>query len=79
MIINYNIWYKCGGKNVIKFIPDKTCVLDMKNDNHLDVFIKALLCSGYTISQSESTKDDCVKIYISDNKFARNEDNDEIC
>ena len=51
----------------------------MKNDNRLDGFIKALLCNGYSISQSESTKDDYVKIYISDSKFARSDNNDELC
>ena len=52
----------------------------MKNDNRLDEFIKALLCSGYSISQSESTKDDYVKIYISysKNKLSENISN-EIC
>lgn len=64
---------------MIKFIPDKTCVLDMKNDNRLDDFVKALLCSGYSISQSESTKDDYVKIYISDSKFVRNDNDNEMC
>lgn len=54
---------------MINFIPDKTCVLDMKNDHYLDSFVKALLCSGYSISQSESIKDDYVKIYISDSKI----------
>lgn len=64
---------------MIKFIPDKTCVLDMKNDNCLDEFIKALLCSGYSISQSESTKDNYVKIYISDSKFVKNDSDTEMC
>lgn len=51
----------------------------MKNDNRLDDFVKALLCSGYSISQSESTKDDYVKIYISDSKFVRNDNDNEMC
>lgn len=65
---------------MISFAPNKTCVLDIKNDERLDGFVKTLLCSGYTISQSESTKDDYVKIFISyDTKKILENADEEIC
>lgn len=65
---------------MIEFLPNKTVALTMKDEYELKDFIRCLLNNGYTISQSESTKDGCVKIYISINTTRRTESaNEEIC
>lgn len=63
---------------MIEFLPNKTVALTMKDEYELRDFVRCLLNNGYTVSQSESTKEGCVKIYVSDN-IKRNEDTYEIC
>lgn len=65
---------------MIEFLPNKTVALTMKDGYELRDFVRCLLNNGYTVSQSESTKDGCVKIYISNNTTKRTEIRDEeIC
>lgn len=65
---------------MINFLPNKTVALTMKDDYNLRDFITPLLNSGYTVSQSESTKDGYVQIHISYSTLKRTEvEIEEIC
>lgn len=65
---------------MISFLSNKTVALTIKDDYSLGDFVKTLLNSGYTISQTESHKDGYIQIYISYDTSRRTESTiEEIC